>query len=90
MKKSSLTRDEILAAEEAAENRRRSRAKGFDLMKTRDSGHGLIRDYGGKVQEIWMLWGYDGKFKLDIRLYGGKNLELVLDGEEVRKWLRWV
>lgn len=90
MKKSSLTRDEILAAEEAAENRRNSRAKGFDLMKVRDTGHGLIRDYGGRAQEIWMLWGYDGKFKLSIRLYGGEDLELVLDGEEVRKWLRWV
>ncbi len=59
-------------------------------MKTRDSGHGLLKEYSGKASEVWLLWGYDGKFKLDARLYGGQSVELVFDSEEFRKHLRWV
>lgn len=90
MRKSKQTADEIFAAEEAAEKRKQSRKGGFELMKERDSGVGLLKDYGGKASEVWMLWGADDKFKLDIRLYGNKSLELVFDGEEFRRWLRWV
>lgn len=89
MKKAKLSSDEILTAEKAADDRKASRAKGFELMKTRDSGHGFLKDYGGEAREVWMLWGYDGKFKLDVRLYGGKSVELIFDTEEFRKSLRW-
>lgn len=89
MRHPKITTEEILEAEKSKDDRQRSRVKGFDKMKERDAGFGRLRDYQGKAQEIYLLWGYEGKFKLDIRLYGGETVELVLDAEEFRRYLRW-
>lgn len=85
-----MKQDEILEAEKTADARKQNRKKGFEKAKERDAGHGVIRDYNGKAREIHMLWGTGGKFKLDIDLYGGQSVELVLDAEQFRKLLRWV
>lgn len=97
MRKSSLTQDEILEAEKAKENRKQKRAGGLGLAKARDAGS---HELSNGVTIKWHvprpvfpddgIYVYpaevpDGKFVLTL---DGKNE--LFDGEEFRKWLRWV
>lgn len=88
-RKTKLSYEEIEAAEKAADDRVRTRATGFQLMKERDSGFGHLLDHNHAVRDVWMLWGEGGKFMLEISPYSGKKLNIILDTEEFRKLLRW-
>lgn len=87
-----LTGDEILATEMAVDKRRQDRGKGFSLMKERDRGHAKLRPYYSSASEVIMHWGVDDTnlFKLEIRPYKGKTIEVILDAEDVRKHIRWI
>lgn len=94
MRKSKLTTDEILAAEKAKDARKQSRSQGFKMMDVRDQGTAVMSN-GVRIE--WHVpkdrreeyVGYsavdDGHFVLTI---DGKKR--VFDGEEFRRWLRWV
>jgi hypothetical protein len=94
MRTSKLTADEVWAAEKAADDRKRSRKTGFDMMHTRDQGYTHLSN------GVIFLWPVDrdklpagtvlpnipeGHFKLVI---GGK--EYLFDADEFAKWTRWV
>lgn len=87
-----LTGDEILEAERTADKRRQDRNNGFSLMKERDRGFAKLRPYYSSASEVIMHWGVDDSnlFKLEIRPYKGKTIEVILDAEEVRKQIRWI
>lgn len=90
MQKSKMTTDEILAAEKAVDDRKQSRAQGFQMMDVRDQGTAVLSN-GVRIE--WHVpkdrredyVGYsgvpNGMFLLDGKVY---------DGEEFRRWLRWV
>lgn len=93
MRKSDQNFSDVIKAEEAAENRKQSRARGFTLMKERDSGLGVIHEKSGKVKNIDFYWNLDPEdhtFKLSVHPYGKETMDLYLDAEEFRKCLRWV
>lgn len=92
------TKEEILAAEQAVENRKDSRRVGFDKMKERDNGYAILRDYNGR--KVIMEWhipkerrepnlAYSGVDEGYFTLKAG-SLIYAFDSEEFRKALRWV
>lgn len=94
MRRGNLSHEEIIKAEKAKDDRQRSRAKGFSKMRERDAGWGKLRDYA-RGSGVIMLWGFDhhadnsGVFKLVID-DGTREIEVVLNAEEIRRYLRWV
>ena len=95
MLKRSLTADEMLTAEKAAEDRKQSRKLGFNKMLERDSV--MHRLSNG----VMMLWSVDPK---QVKLQAGgtwpnipeDKFMLVIDGkehlfdtDEFSKWIRW-
>jgi hypothetical protein len=95
MRKSTLTQEEIFAAEKAADDRRQSRNQGFIKMYERDS---VMRHLSNGTT---MLWHVDPK---QVKMPPGgvwpnipeDSFMLIVDGkehlfnlEEFRKWLRW-
>ncbi len=97
MRTAKLSEEDILRAEKAKDDRKRSRRRGYAKMEERDAGTARIRNYNGS--EVRMLWHIpedrreeglcysgvsDGMFILE---FAGKKL--VFDAEEFRKWLRW-
>ena len=79
-----------MAAEIARDNRRQRRNRAFNFMSdVRDRGWTQLGELRGN--EVVMVWGVkdelsnDNKFKLLVN-----GTELILDAEEVRKWIRWV
>lgn len=93
MRKTKLTMDEILTAEKAADNRKRSRKQGFDKMHERDQHWKRLSN------DTIMLWyvhpdqrnpGLAYEFIPEdgfALIIGGKKY--VYDTEEFRRWLRW-
>lgn len=90
MRKSTQTAQELLQIEMEADNRRRSRAKGFAKMKERDEGWARLHEYHHNA-DIKMRWDLndqavvDNKFALVVN-----GRQYILDAEEVRRWLRWI
>lgn len=92
MKRTQLTGEEILKAEQAADARRKHRAGGFRLMKDRDAGshrlsNGVLMNWHTPKPEgeNW-IWRYipEDSFELEV---DGKRI--LFDTEEFKKWLRW-
>jgi hypothetical protein len=95
MLKRSLTTDEILAAEQAAEDRKQSRKAGFNKMLERDAV--MHRLSNGVI----MLWSVDPKMVKTTAGGTWPNIPedkfmLVIDGKEhyfdtgeFSQWLRW-
>lgn len=97
-----LTAEEIFAAEQAADNHRRTRLSGYALMEVRDRGEVIISDHAGK-RNVAMYWPVNrelspgetrfdmpnGKFMLEFKNKNGSTERVVFDAEEFRKWLRW-
>ena len=93
MRKEKLTSDEILEAEKAKDDRLESRSRGYKKMSERDRGWARLSN------GVSILWATareaepgealrripEGMFVLDV-----KGKETLFDGEEFRKWLRWV
>jgi hypothetical protein len=105
MRRSKLTDADVLKAEQAKDDRKHSRLKGFAKMRERDAGR--VRLSNG----VFMLWpvpddGATGEIELDrctveVTTYppsvpeGKFILELdgrkwLFDAEEFRRHLRWV
>ena len=88
MRKSQRKAAQIEAEELGQNNRRISRAKGFAKMNERDRGWGRLNELGGN--DVIMVWGVRDDlatanlFKLIV-----DKKELILDAEEIRKYLRW-
>lgn len=86
---SKTTAAEIEAIEQTEANRIASRKTGLSLIEVRDRGWGRLRELSGS--DVVLVWGVKdslhkaGLFKLVV-----DKKELILDGEEFRKWLRWV
>lgn len=92
MRKTKLSEEEVLAAEKAADDRKRNRANGFSLMNDRDRGFRTF-DNG-----ITMLWPTERELiPGEARTYvPSESFVLVVDGrnylfdtEDFRKTLRW-
>lgn len=80
MKTSKLTFEEIQAAEEASENRRRSRSQGFKKMHERDKAVQLLSN--GAV----MLWYVPKELNKESSWYTneeGKQVEIVVYPEKI-------
>lgn len=104
MRHSKLTAEEILKAEQAADDRRRSRAKGYKKMRERDAGgarlsNGVIIEWG-RDNQVWETETSDGKPITVVlagsgipegmfRLTVGREVRLF-NAEEFRRHLRWV
>lgn len=93
MRKSTLTQEEVLAAEKAADNRRRSRKQGFDKMYERDQ-HWKRLSNG--VVMLWYVHPDQRPLGIAYENIPEDSFALVIDGkkyvfnlEEFRKWLRW-
>jgi len=91
MRTTQLSGNEILAAEQAADDRRLHRNSGYSLMKDRDRGYARLQTYYNSPRDVVMKWGVDDSqlFELQVRA-NGKTINIVLDAEEFRKHLRWV
>ena len=91
MRKSKTSALELEEQELAQAKHKEARKGGFTLMEIRDRGWGHLAPLYGSAQEVVMLWatGRDNDFKLIIKPYKGKTIEVVLDAEQVRKYLRW-
>lgn len=104
MRYSKLNAEEILKVEQAVDNRRRSRNKGYSKMKERDAGVAVLNN--GAVL-MWPSppgvseWVHpDTKEKITITMFSrapegmfrlkmGQE-ERLFDAEEFRRHLRWV
>lgn len=86
MRQSRLTSEEIIKAEQEADERKRSRANGYSLMKVRDRGYAELRTYYSSPRAK-MRWGVDDSNFFELTI--GKE-KAVFDAEEFRKYLRWV
>jgi hypothetical protein len=93
--------DEIMRAEQEADNRKQGRSRGFKLMKERDAGLGGLHEKSGHIRKTEMYWWDDPDaesvvFKLRVYPYkipginDGKAFDLIFDAEEFRRFLRWV
>lgn len=90
------SKEEIEKAEKAKEDRLKIRNQGLSMRKIRDRGWAKLKNYKGG--EILMLYGPEvsldmdnkGLFKLVFKDSAGKKTELVLQADEINRWLRWV
>lgn len=92
MRKSQRSAAQI-EAEELHDFKRKSKRNAAltKLVPERDRGWGRIKDYN-QGREVYIEWFVD-KFPdnmFGIRLDGANGELLVLDAEELRKYLRWV
>ena len=89
MRKSQRKAAQIEAEELEQNNRRISRAKGFAKMNERDRGWARLKELRGN--NVIMVWGVRDDLAADnlFRLIINREEELVLDAEEMRKYLRW-
>lgn len=85
-----MSAEEILTAEKAVEDRRRSRTKGFSKMKERDQNWRRLSN------GVVMLWGEQEHFALVIpeRHVPGQakavpKQVITFNTEDFRKGLRW-
>lgn len=98
MRSSKLSAEEILKAEKAKDDRKRSRGRGFSKMRERDSGHALLSN------GAWISWNIPGEWSDEVNgisTFTGNNVppgmfllqigneKKLFDAEEFRKWLRW-
>jgi hypothetical protein len=98
MRHQKTSAEEILKAEKAVDDRRRSRSNGFEKMSERDAGHAKLHNYNGG--EVRMLWHIPKDRREDGLVYSGipdgmfglelNDQLLVFDAEEFRRQLRWV
>ena len=93
MRRSNLTADDILKAEQAKEDRHQARKNGYSKMEERDRGYQRLSNGSSVRWHIEPEWSEEvngistleatvapGVFEID-----GKEF----DAEELRKWLRW-
>lgn len=94
MRKSNLTADDIWAAEKAADDRKRTRKTGLDMIPIRDQGATRLSNgvlFGWSVpmdkREPGVAYPHvpEGHFVLEID--GKRHL---FNADEFAKWTRWV
>lgn len=93
MRKTKLSMDEILAAEQAADNRKRSRKQGFDKMHERDQHWKRLSN---DTVMLWYVHPDQRELGLGYEYIPEDSFALIIDGkkhvyntEEFRTWLRW-